>query len=97
MKAARVGFFVTPSRENLMPKPLAPNERLEILELIHGYVDGRLCAARAGCPVSDRHAKLTDDQRQFVADCVQAVIAEIDYVLSPVPDEDEIETTVEKT
>ena len=80
-----------------MPKPLAPNERLEILELIHGYVDGRLCAARAVYSVSYRYPPLTDDQRQFVADCVQAVIAEIDYVLSPVPDEDEIETTVEKT
>lgn len=81
-----------------MPKPLAINETYEILGLIHDNVSDRMRAITDAHPWTDRGAPLTDDQRQFVTDCVNAVIAEIDYVLSPVPDEDEIATApVEKT
>lgn len=81
-----------------MPKPLAPNEVYQIVGQVYDHMLHRMREVCRVYPVPERHAALTDEQRQFVADCVKSVIAEIDYVLSPVPDEDEIEATpAEKT
>ena len=78
-----------------MPKPLTPDERYAILKRISEYVTMSL--ANAAYDPRCTYDSVNQD-RQFVADCVSAVIAEIDYVLSPVPDEDEIAAIpVEKT
>ncbi len=81
-----------------MPTPIAPNEVYQIVGHVYDHVIDRMREVVDSHPWEQRNVPLTDEQRQFVADCVKSVIAEIDYVLSPVPDEDEIEATpVEKT
>lgn len=73
-----------------MPQPLAPNELHQIIGQIYDHVERRLHEISNAHPSRDRYANLSPDQQQFVADCVNDVIAELDRVLAPVPDEDEI-------